>query len=642
MRNAITKLFNWYFSKGALPYWCIIALDCATVFLAGLMSYFLLYRSADVVAYIEPVCLGLLVVIGFHVLFFLVYRTYRSVVRYSSYVDLLRIGYALLCAALCTELTGLLVRSREELSDYIFMPGVHAIVVMLVLSVLMMWLTRLLVRTTFDAMAGRTHNRAFIFGVKEGGVSLGRSIRSDANRTMELAGFVDNEDQMSGHLLMGVRVYDCDLHLPEYMQKQHADLLLVSPQQSDSFREHTELVDALIEAGIRIMMMPPMEQWDGKSPLRREQLREIEIEDLLPRNAISVDMNTIGEQLHGRRVLITGAAGSIGSEIARQVASCEPASLVLIDQAETPMHDMRREMASRYAHLSSVQTIVCSICLPDRMEQIFEEYRPEYVFHAAAYKHVPMMEDNPHMAIYNNVYGTRIVADLAVKYGVRKFVMVSTDKAVNPTNVMGCSKRICEIYCQSLARKLAAEAKEETHTQFITTRFGNVLGSNGSFVPIFKQQIKAGGPVTVTHPDIVRYFMLIPEACQLVLTAGMMGRGGEIFAFDMGKPVRIADVAHRMIRLSGARNVEIAYTGLRDGEKLYEEVLAESEHTHPTEHPQILVATVREYPYEQALHDVERLYEASLMPDDMALVRLMKQVVPEFHSQHSKYQALDA
>lgn len=642
MRNAITKLFNWYFSKGALPYWCIIALDCATVFLAGLMSYFLLYRSADVVAYIEPVCLGLLVVIGFHVLFFLVYRTYRSVVRYSSYVDLLRIGYALLCAALCTELTGLLVRSREELSDYIFMPGVHAIVVMLVLSVLMMWLTRLLVRTTFDAMAGRTHNRAFIFGVKEGGVSLGRSIRSDANRTMELAGFVDNEDQMSGHLLMGVRVYDCDLHLPEYMQKQHADLLLVSPQQSDSFREHTELVDALIEAGIRIMMMPPMEQWDGKSPLRREQLREIEIEDLLPRNAISVDMNTIGEQLRGRRVLITGAAGSIGSEIARQVASCEPASLVLIDQAETPMHDMRREMASRYAHLSSVQTIVCSICLPDRMEQIFEEYRPEYVFHAAAYKHVPMMEDNPHMAIYNNVYGTRIVADLAVKYGVRKFVMVSTDKAVNPTNVMGCSKRICEIYCQSLARKLAAEAKEETHTQFITTRFGNVLGSNGSFVPIFKQQIKAGGPVTVTHPDIVRYFMLIPEACQLVLTAGMMGRGGEIFAFDMGKPVRIADVAHRMIRLSGARNVEIAYTGLRDGEKLYEEVLAESEHTHPTEHPQILVATVREYPYEQALHDVERLYEASLMPDDMALVRLMKQVVPEFHSQHSKYQALDA
>lgn len=642
MRNAITKLFNWYFSKGALPYWCIIALDCATVFLAGLMSYFLLYRSADVVAYIEPVCLGLLVVIGFHVLFFLVYRTYRSVVRYSSYVDLLRIGYALLCAALCTELTGLLVRSREELSDYIFMPGVHAIVVMLVLSVLMMWLTRLLVRTTFDAMAGRTHNRAFIFGVKEGGVSLGRSIRSDANRTMELAGFVDNEDQMSGHLLMGVRVYDCNLHLPEYMQKQHADLLLVSPQQSDSFREHTELVDALIEAGIRIMMMPPMEQWDGKSPLRQEQLREIEIEDLLPRNAISVDMNTIGEQLRGRRVLITGAAGSIGSEIARQVASCEPASLVLIDQAETPMHDMRREMASRYAHLSSVQTIVCSICLPDRMEQIFEEYRPEYVFHAAAYKHVPMMEDNPHMAIYNNVYGTRIVADLAVKYGVRKFVMVSTDKAVNPTNVMGCSKRICEIYCQSLARKLAAEAKEETHTQFITTRFGNVLGSNGSFVPIFKQQIKAGGPVTVTHPDIVRYFMLIPEACQLVLTAGMMGRGGEIFAFDMGKPVRIADVAHRMIRLSGARNVEIAYTGLRDGEKLYEEVLAESEHTHPTEHPQILVATVREYPYEQALHDVERLYEASLMPDDMALVRLMKQIVPEFHSQHSKYQALDA
>lgn len=642
MRNAITKLFDWYFSKGALPYWCIIALDCTTVFLAGLMSYFLLYMSADVLNFLAPVTLGLLIVIGFHVVFFVIFRTYRSVVRYSSFVDLLRIGKALLCAAACTEVTGIVIRHHESTAGYVFMPGIHAIVVMLVFSMLMMWLTRLLVRSTFDAMSGRNLSRAFIFGVREGGVSLARSIRSDSSRTMELAGFVDNEDQMSGHLLMGVRVYDCNLSLPEHMKKQHADLLLVSPLQSDSFREQAELIDALIEAGIRIMMMPPMEQWDGKSPLRREQLREIDIEDLLPRNAIQIDMDRIGEQLRGRRVLITGAAGSIGSEIARQVARCEPNSLVLIDQAETPMHDMRREMARNYGYLPDVKTIVCSICLPERMEQIFEQYRPEYVFHAAAYKHVPMMEDNPHMAIYNNVYGTRIVADLAVKYGVQKFVMVSTDKAVNPTNIMGCSKRICEIYCQSLARKLAAETQGTPQTQFITTRFGNVLGSNGSFVPIFKEQIKTGGPVTVTHPDIVRYFMLIPEACQLVLTAGMMGKGGEIYAFDMGQPVRIADVARRMIRLSGAHNIEIAYTGLRDGEKLYEEVLAEAEHTHPTEHPQILVANVREYPYEQALHDVQQLYEASLLPDDMKVVRLMKQVVPEFLSQHSKYAALDA
>ena len=353
-------------------------------------------------------------------------------------------------------------------------------------------------------------------------------------------------------------------------------------------------------------------------------------------------MDAIGEMLTGKRILITGAAGSIGSEMARQVAKYNPADLILVDQAETPMHDVRLYMARNHKNLH-VETIVTSICKQDRMEKIFEKYKPEYVFHAAAYKHVPMMEDNPAEAVQNNIYGTRVIADLAVKYGTKKFVMISTDKAVNPTNVMGCSKRICEIYCQSLNNKLWEETQRtgKPTTQFVTTRFGNVLGSNGSVIPIFKEQIRKGGPVTVTHKDIIRYFMLIPEACKLVLQAGTMGRGGEIYVFDMGKPVRIADLAQRMIDLSGAKNIPITFTGLRDGEKLYEEVLNDAEQTIPTTHSKIMVAKVREYPYELALKNEKELYELSLTSNEMDIVRKMKEIVPEYKSQHSKYQQLD-
>ena len=396
------------------------------------------------------------------------------------------------------------------------------------------------------------------------------------------------------------------------------------------------------------MMMPfTAEEWDGKSELRYSQLHEVDIEDLLPRDKIEVDMLAIGRQLNANRVLITGAAGSIGSEMVRQVARFEPREMILIDQAETPMHDIRRMMESKFPNIPC-HTIVASITNQTFMEDIFRHYHPDYVFHAAAYKHVPMMEDNPAMAVQNNVYGTRVIADLAVKYGTKKFVMISTDKAVNPTNVMGCSKRICEIYCQALNKAiettpdsfLQANGRKPC-TQFVTTRFGNVLGSNGSVIPIFKEQIAKGGPVTVTHPDIIRYFMLIPEACKLVLEAGTMGKGGEIFVFDMGKPVRIANLAQRMITLSGAQGVEIKFTGLRDGEKLYEEVLNDAEHTLPTIHPKIMVAKVREYDYEQARLNEERLLEASYTYDDMAIVKIMKEIVPEFKSRQSKYEALD-
>ena len=424
------------------------------------------------------------------------------------------------------------------------------------------------------------------------------------------------------------------------MQKYQVSALLVSPLQREHFVSRTSLIDSLIKAGIKILITPAeAEEWDGKSDISHQQLREVEIEDLLPRDKIEVDMDAIGEMLTGKRILITGAAGSIGSEMARQVAKYNPADLILVDQAETPMHDVRLYMARNHKNLH-VETIVTSICKQDRMEKIFEKYKPEYVFHAAAYKHVPMMEDNPAEAVQNNIYGTRVIADMAVKYSAKKFVMISTDKAVNPTNVMGCSKRICEIYCQSL-NKAIVDGEIPGITQFVTTRFGNVLGSNGSVIPLFRKQIAMGGPVTVTHPDIIRFFMLIPEACKLVLEAGTMGKGGEIFVFDMGKPVRIADLAKRMIALSGVQGVDIKYVGLRDGEKLYEEVLNDAEATVPTIHPKIKIAKVRKYPYELAKQNEEELLKISYTFDDMAIVRKMKEIVPEYKSQQSKYKVLD-
>ena len=440
-------------------------------------------------------------------------------------------------------------------------------------------------------------------------------------------------------MLMGVRVWPFDPNLIDVMQSRKASTLIVSPLMMDELREHENLVNELVEAGIKIMVMPKAREWDGKSDLRLSDLHPVDVEDLLPREKIEVDMKAAADLLNGNIVMITGAAGSIGSEMVRQIATYSPSNLVLVDQAETPMHDIRLMMHNRWPEIKA-ETIVADIADREMMERIFRQYRPEYVFHAAAYKHVPMMEDNPYEAVVNNVDGTRVIADLAVKYGARKFVMVSTDKAVNPTNVMGCSKRICEIYVQSLDKALK-DGSVKGETQFVTTRFGNVLGSNGSVIPIFQEQIRKGGPVTVTHPDIIRYFMLIPEACKLVIEAGTMGKGGEIYVFDMGKPVRIADLARRMIRLSGAKDVEIKFTGLRDGEKLYEEVLNDKEITLPTFHPKIKIAKVREYPFREVSEEIEHLVRTASVNDDMGIVAEMKAIVPEFKSQHSVYEVLD-
>ncbi len=638
--NILQKVSNWYFSRKALPYWCILMVDCVLVFLSGLFVYYLLHGGAELVADFGDVSLGLLLCLLIYVLSFMMFHTYHGVIRYSSFVDLHHVAYSTATASM-----GVLLLHQVQVHTgwirEIPILRFDSAVLLFIVATMAMWCMRVVVKSMHDCYRGDNNiQKVFIYGCMQGGLSLAKSLRNDVPQRYRLRGFISRDKSLNGSWIMGEQVHYDDDSVVETMKKYRVATLLVSPLQTENFVTRTSLIDALIAAGIKIMMFPVgAEEWDGKSELSHQQLREVEIEDLLPREKIEVNMDVIGAMLTGKCVLVTGAAGSIGSEMVRQIAVYRPSEMVLIDQAETPMHDIRLMMLKMFPDVKN-ETVVTSITDKEHMEKLFSEYHPEYVFHAAAYKHVPMMEDNPAQAVRNNINGTRIIADLAVKYGTRKFVMISTDKAVNPTNVMGCSKRICEIYCQSL-NKAIVEGKVKGITQFVTTRFGNVLGSNGSVIPLFKEQIKKGGPITVTHPDIIRFFMLIPEACKLVLEAGTMGKGGEIFVFDMGKPVKIVDLAKRMILLSGCKNVEIKFTGLRDGEKLYEEVLNDAEGTKPTHHPKIMIAKVRENDYETACRNEDELLQLSYTHDDMAIVKKMKEIVPEFKSKHSKYEALD-
>ena len=648
MKELLRKISNWYFSRKALPYWCILVMDCMAVYVSGLFVYYLQHGGLELAQYFWQVTFGLGLCLIVYIISFFAFHTYNGVMRYSSFVDLHRVAYSTALASVGTCLLHQ-VQVYAKLAPYLLIPRFDSVIMLFIVATMLMWCLRVLVKSLHDTYRGDANiQKVFIYGCMQGGIALAKSLKNENLQRYRLCGFISTDRSLNGTWLLGEQVHFDEDKVVATMKRYQVAVLLVSPLQTNHFITRTTLIDALVAANIKIMMMPRgVEEWDGKSELTHQQLHEVEIEDLLPREKIEVDMDAIGEMLHDKRILITGAAGSIGSELARQVAKFQPADLILVDQAETPMHDVRLYMARNHSDLH-VATIVTSICKPDRMEKIFSEYRPEYVFHAAAYKHVPMMEDNPTEAVQNNIHGTRVIADLALKYGTKKFVMISTDKAVNPTNVMGCSKRICEIYCQSLNKAIAeGSLKFETangkkpETQFVTTRFGNVLGSNGSVIPIFKEQIRKGGPVTVTHKDIIRFFMLIPEACRLVLEAGTMGKGGEIFVFDMGEPVRIADLAQRMIDLSGAKDVKIEFTGLRDGEKLYEEVLSDKEGTKPTVHPKIMVASVREYPYELALQNEKELYELSFTADDMTIVKKMKEIVLEFKSKHSKYEILD-
>ena len=664
MRSLVDRVLSWYFSRDALPYWCILIIDSAIVFISGVFTYWLFNKTNALVDYRFEVIYTMLVNVFFACIGFRLFSTYSGIVRYSSFVDLMRVAYggafsmvlALLFSIIMEEYG---IREVAILSQ-------TEVVITFVIAVLLMWGERVVVKTMYDiAFADKRAKRVLIYGAMSGGIGLAKSINTQRPRRFVLRGFISHDPRSKHMRLMGRKVYNVSDDLKTIIRRENVDAVLVSPLRLNEFRNNQEIQNILIGAGCKIFMTQQAKEASIKDGQLTEddfkgmQIDEVSVEDLLPRSEIKVDMKSVAELLKDRRVLITGAAGSIGSEIVRQIASFKPEKMMLIDQAETPEHDIRLMMSSEFPDVQA-ETVVTSICKEDRMEQIFRDFRPDYVFHAAAYKHVPMMEDNPSEAVQNNIYGTKVIADLSVKYGVKKFVMVSTDKAVNPTNVMGCSKRICEIYVQSLNRELMyGELKRlkkansllrdflpnphshQTPCQFVTTRFGNVLGSNGSVIPLFREQIKKGGPVTVTDERIVRYFMLIPEACKLVLEAGTKGNGGEIFVFDMGQPVKIVDLAKRMIMLSGAKNVEIVFTGLREGEKLYEEVLNELEGTKPTFHEKIRIAEVREYEYSEVSKDIDELIAISKRYDNMATVKKMKQIVPEYKSNNSVYEKLD-
>ena len=617
----INRLSTWYFSRAALPYWCILAIDCCIIVVAGMLASYIVVGGSQIASHFWSYLITFVSSLLMFAVGMRVFNTYSGIIRYSSFVDLMRVGGALVVGFVLNNIIVALLPEGSVLDI-----PLRAQIVMFGLSACAMWALRIVVKYLYDTTYnGRNAVPVFIYGIKDGGISLAKSIRNEHPSKYVVKGFISSDSGEVGKFLLGCRIWKAGSpELIEKMKKFGVKAVFISPLMTNDFREKQDVVDELTNAGIKIMMMPEAQPWDKHMKFQHQQMREVEIEDLLPRDKIEVDMDAIGQLLKDKVILITGAAGSIGSEMVRQIAVYKPGRLILVDQAETPMHDVRLFMNKNYPNVEC-ETIVSSITNATRMEKIFMTNNPDYVFHAAAYKHVPMMEDNPAEAVQNNIYGTRIIADMAVKYGTKKFVMISTDKAVNPTNVMGCSKRICEIYCQSL-NKAIKDGKVNGVTQFVTTRFGNVLGSNGSVIPIFKKQIAMGGPVTVTHPDIIRFFMLIPEACKLVLEAGTMGKGGEIFVFDMGKPVRIADLAKRMIALSGVQGVEIKYVGLRDGEKLYEEVLNDAEATKPTVHPKIKVATVREYPYDLALKNEEELYKLSFTYDDMAVVKKMKEI----------------
>ena len=628
------KIFHWYLSAKVLPIWTILLIDVLIIVVSSLLAYALRYDFRSIFLESSTIDKTIVWTVIVNLVFFRVFRTYSNVLRFSSFIDIMRIFVSL------TVSYALLMISSVLLASYldIRLAPVSVLFMAYIISFAIMSCSRIVVKMFYELLNfdGSHSANVFIYGAKEAGVNIAKALRVNLRNHYRLRGFIADGPELINKVMMGVKVFPNDESLIDVLNDRDVHTIIISPAKMEELKK-SDMADRLLAHNIKLMTAPPLSEWSGQT-LNRTQLKEIQIEDLLQRDPIEIDIHKVASHLEGKRVMITGAAGSIGSEIMRQVASFNPYKLILVDQAETPLHDIRLELQDRWRDIDA-ETIIADISNATRMEDIFKEYQPQYIFHAAAYKHVPMMEDNVSESIQINVFGTRTLADLAVKYGAEKFVMISTDKAVNPTNVMGCSKRICEIYVQSLAKKL--QEKGGHVTQFITTRFGNVLGSNGSVIPRFRDQIQRGGPVTVTHPEIIRYFMTIPEACRLVLEAGSMGNGGEIYIFDMGKPLKIVDLAKRMISLSGRTDVKIEFTGLRHGEKLYEELLNVKELTKPTYHEKIMIATVREYDYDEVKQRIQKLIEVSYTYDQMQIVAAMKDIVPEFISKNSCFEALD-
>ena len=628
------NFFHRYLSAKVLPIWTVLLIDVLIIVVSSLLAYALRYDFRSLFSESSSIDVTIVCTVAVNLIFFRAFRTYSNVLRFSSFVDIMRIFVALTVSYALLLIASIVVKSFTNIN----VAPITVLFMSYIISFAMMACSRIVVKIFFEALNfdGSRSANVFIYGAKEAGVNIAKALRVSLRNHYRLRGFIADEPELINKVMMGVKVFPNDDTLIENLDDRDVHTIIISPAKMEALK-HSDMADRLLAHNIKLMTAPPLSEWNNQF-LDRTQLKEIQIEDLLQRNPIEIDIHKVASHLEGKRVMITGAAGSIGSEIMRQMASFNPYKLILVDQAETPLHDIRLELQDRWRDIDA-ETIIADISNVTRMEEIFRRYKPQYIFHAAAYKHVPMMEDNVSESIQVNVYGTRTVADLAVKYGAEKFVMISTDKAVNPTNVMGCSKRICEIYVQSLAKKLLAEGGHVT--QFITTRFGNVLGSNGSVIPRFRDQIQRGGPVTVTHPEIIRYFMTIPEACRLVLEAGSMGNGGEIYIFDMGKPVRIVDLAKRMISLSGRTDVKIEFTGLRHGEKLYEELLNVKELTKPTYHEKIMIATVREYDYDEVNERIQKLIDVSYTYDQMKIVAAMKDIVPEFVSKNSCFEVLD-
>lgn len=619
-----------------LPRWVIIAIDIGFLTLSALLAYLLRFNFSLDDLQVNSFQYGVSSIVSIGVVAIMLTESYKGIIRYTGVQDGVRIIYMLLMHTALLVVLNLFYyyNTEHNLIPY------SVILISFLASFLFLFNYRLVVKYIFSLYKRSiwVTNNVIIYGAGQTGIITRHVIESSPST--RVVGFLENDVNKVGKVLNGIPIYPAYIsELENIIQDLNINELVITVKTISSSRKN-ELVDLCLRKHVKVRMVPPVEKW-VKGELSLNQIKEINIEDLLERESIQLQDDGLRAFFKDKRICITGAAGSIGSEIVRQVLNYSPHSLILIDQAESPLFEVERNAIAKSSNCQ-LYTFIADITNVERIRAIMKNHKPEVIFHAAAYKHVPMMEGNPVEAIHCNVLGTKTLADLAVEFGVGKFVMISTDKAVNPTNVMGCSKRIAEIYVQSLNRHLNSIG--DGKTSFVTTRFGNVLGSNGSVIPIFKKQIAEGGPVTVTHPDITRYFMTIPEACRLVLEAGTIGKGGEIFIFDMGQLIRIHDLAKRMILLSGlepGKDIDIVFTGLREGEKLFEELLSNSENTIKTHHEKIMIAKVQEYQYTQVNSLIELFYDLMHDPNELKMVALMKELVPEFKSNYSRFEVLD-